>query len=624
MCGIAGIVCFEHRPDSDKLRRVVLSMLHRGPDHQAIWQDDHAVLGHTRLAIIDLSSAGHQPMVDPETGNVIVYNGEIYNFQLLRADLEKQGFRFRSNSDTEVLLALYRRYGVRCLERLRGMFAFGIYDPRHNQLFIARDRLGQKPLVYAQTDEGFLFASEIGALVAHPAVSREIDLEALDLYLSLQYIPAPWTIYKTVRKLPAAHYALLTPTGLHIERYWQLDYTRKIQLGEKEALEAVLEKLTEAVQLQLISDVPLGALLSGGVDSSLVVALMSKLSHRRVKTFSIGFCEEHFNELPHARCVAEHLGTEHWEEVLVPNVLEMLPRIARQFGEPYADKSAVPSFYVAQMARQHVTVVLNGDGGDELAAGYWHYQLPPLAGLISRAVGNYKGRRADIDQADWLLNDKTLLGPLRRFWMYGYAHPEVRSLLYANFWNQAQKGSLFRPEVAAQIGSVTIRWKQGWLEQAYEHADTPIERMLWIGNHTYLPDDLLVEMDIASMAYGLEARSPLLDHELIELCASLPDNLKVRKGQTKYLLKKLAAQFVPSSVVFRQKQGFSVPVGAWLRGPMANFMRQVLTEARPHLNEYFQSQVIDRLVNEHVTGFKEHGYRLWTLLNFALWQIGRG
>ena len=371
MCGIAGHISFQRPPDEVSVAEMVRKIGHRGPDDHGIWSspDVECVFGHARLSVIDLSSLGHQPMLDAETGNCIIFNGEIYNFQALRRECERVGDRFRSHSDTEVILALYRRHGVGCLHKLRGMFAFALWDESRKRVFFARDRVGKKPLNYALNDGGIVFCSEIDPLSRHPAVSRDMDMEALELYLQCQYIPAPWTIYKQIRKLPPAHYGLLDRNSFKIEQYWNVEYTQKVRISEQDALDRLEEKLTEAVQLRMISDVPLGALLSGGVDSSIVVALMAKLSGEPVRTFSIGFREEAFNELPFAQQAADICDTAHHPEIVEGDVAHLLPLLARHYGEPYADSSAVPSFFVAQTARRHVTVAMNGDGGDELLGG---------------------------------------------------------------------------------------------------------------------------------------------------------------------------------------------------------------------------------------------------------------
>ena len=380
MCGIAGHINVNNPPPREPVEKLTQAIRHRGPDDQGVWKspDGACVLGHARLSIIDLSPLGRQPMLDPETGNGIVFNGEIYNFQALRKQCEAAGDRFRSHSDTEVILALYRRHGVDCLDHLRGMFAFALWDAGRRRLFMARDRVGKKPLNYALVDGGVVFCSEIDPLARHPQVSREMDLEALELYLQLQYIPAPWTIYKQIRKLPPAHYALFdNRNGFSMARYWDVDYTQKRKISEQDALDGLEEKLTEAVRLRMIADVPLGALLSGGVDSSVVVALMAKLSGEPVRTFSIGFREEAFNELPFAQQAADRCKTAHHPQIVEGDVEHLLPRLARHYGEPYADSSAIPSFFVSQVARQQVTVAMNGDGGDELLGGYPRYWLSP-------------------------------------------------------------------------------------------------------------------------------------------------------------------------------------------------------------------------------------------------------
>ena len=383
MCGIAGELNWRAHASGEAVDAMVSGIGHRGPDDRGLWSSPNGVcvLGHARLSIIDLSPAGHQPMLDVITGNAIVFNGEIYNFQELRKKLVSAGDLFNSHSDTEVILALYRRHGIDCLKFLRGMFALAIWDEKRQRLFLARDRVGKKPLNYAVTKSGLAFCSELHPLSRHPGVDNGMDLEALELYLQCQFIPAPWTIYRGIRKLPPAHYAVYDRSGLKIEKYWEVDYRDKIQISEADALDALEEKLTEAVRLRMIADVPLGALLSGGVDSSVVVALMAKLSNEPVRTFSIGFEEEAFNELPWAQQAAERCGTLHHPDIVKGDVEHLLPKLARHYGEPYADDSAVPSFFVSAVARRHVTVALNGDGGDELLGGYPRYWLPASAML---------------------------------------------------------------------------------------------------------------------------------------------------------------------------------------------------------------------------------------------------
>jgi asparagine synthase (glutamine-hydrolysing) len=446
-------------------------------------------------------------------------NGEIYNFQSLRKQCEAAGDVFKSHSDTEVVLVLYRRYGIGCLKFLRRMFALAVWDQRCERLFLARDRVGKKPLTYALTNSGLAFCSKLYPLSRHPGVDSEMDLEALELYLQCQFIPAPWTIYRGIRKLPPAHYAVYARNGMSVEQYWEVDYRSKIAITEAEAVDALEEKLTEAVRLRMIADVPLGALLSGGVDSSVVVALMAKLSAEPVRTFSIGFEEEAFNELPWAQEAADRSGTLHHPEIVRGDVEHLLPTLARHYGEPFADSSAVPSFFVSATARRHVTVALNGDGGDELLGGYPRYWLPESAMRTSALVGGWIRPAQLANLAPRLLAARTI--PMRavRKLALEYVNPELRSVpMFAEFWDDPLRRELL-PDGS---GTLLPEWRRAWLEKAFAHAENAIDRMLWMDNHTYLPGDLLVKMDIASMHCGLETRSPLLDHEVIEFCAALP------------------------------------------------------------------------------------------------------
>ncbi|HWT83298.1 MAG TPA: asparagine synthase (glutamine-hydrolyzing), partial [Candidatus Methylomirabilis sp.] len=433
-----------------------------------------------------------------------------------------------SNTDTEVILTLYRRFGTDCLRYLRGMFAFAIWDPGNQALFVARDRVGKKPLVYALTNRGVVFASEIGPLAAHPAVPPAIDEEALELYLQLQYIPAPWTIYRAIRKLPPAHFATVTRRGMNLQQYWEVDYRPKVEVSEAEALEGLAAKLREAVRLRLVADVPVGALLSGGVDSSLVVALMAQEAHTRPRTFTIGFKQERFNELPYAQFVADRVGTDHHPELVEMELEHALPAIVRHYGEPYADSSAVPSFQVCRAARRHVSVALNGDGGDELLGGYGRYSLPWGLILSGSLLGNGSSAEDMGALVGRLCEPHGTMDRLRREWFLRFANPELRALLrYASNWWDSDRARLLGKEVARD-GGVLPAWRIVQLRHAMHLADNPIDRMLQIENRSYLSGDLLVKMDIASMHCGLETRSPLLDHEVIEFCAALPVGLKVR------------------------------------------------------------------------------------------------
>ncbi len=616
MCGIAGHISYESAPIPHHVGDMVRRIRHRGPDDSGCWvaPGRECVLGHARLSVIDLSPLGHQPMIDPQTGNSIVFNGEIYNFQALRRECEAAGDTFHSQSDTEVVLQLYRRYGAACLNKLRGMFAFVVWDEKQGNVFLARDRVGKKPLNYALTTHGLVFASEIEALARHPTVCRDMDTEALDLYLQLQYIPAPWTIYKSIRKLPPAHYAIYGKGGLQVNKYWDVNYRSKIRISLEDALDGLEEQLNEAIRLRLIADVPLGALLSGGVDSSLVVALMAKQSANRVRTYSIGFKDEVFNELPYAKMVADRYNTSHFPEIIAPDIQPLVEDIVRHYGEPFADSSAVPSFHVCRAARKHVTVVMNGDGGDELLGGYPRYSMTKFSVEAGRLIGGWHTPERLAGLVTGLDKAQSIPARVRRKWLVRFAHPELQSIImYGAFWNDEARAML----LTTSRGTLTD-WRTGWLRDSRSAAANPIDRMLWIDNHTYLPGDLLMKMDIASMHCGLEARSPFLDHLVIEFCASLPANLKVHNGVGKYLLKKLAERYLPSELIYRRKMGFAIPLAEWLRGPLASLLEEILFDE--NVMQPLDIDVIRNTIWEFRHGHIDHSSRLWALFMYGMWK----
>ncbi|VUZ84764.1 Asparagine synthetase [glutamine-hydrolyzing] 1 [Candidatus Methylomirabilis lanthanidiphila] len=555
-------------------------------------------------------------MLDPETGNAIVFNGEIYNFQALRKECEAVGDSFRSNSDTEVIVALYRRHGVACVNKLRGMFAFVIWDDANKRVFLARDRVGKKPLNYAIVNGGIIFCSEIDPLSRHPAVSREMDLEGLELYLQLQYIPAPWTIYKSIRKLPPAHYAIFDRNGFKTECYWDVDYTKKIAISEQDALDGLEEKLTEAVRLRMIADVPLGALLSGGVDSSVVVALMAKLSGEPIRTYSIGFREEAFNELPFAEQAAKICGTAHHSEIVEGDVTHLVPALARHYGEPFADHSAVPSFFVCRTARRHVTVAMNGDGGDELLGGYPRYYLSPLQIRMGSVVPDILSASALTVLATRLSTVTSIPERAIRKMVIEYGWPELRAVPIKNeFWNDCERTIILGKHASRTLLSC---WRSTYFAKAVEQAANPVDRMLWYDNHTYLSGCLLPKMDIASMHCGLETRSPLLDHKVIEYCAALPVEFKVKNRVGKYLLKKLAERYFPASFVHRRKMGFGIPLGEWLRGPLRPALDATLRN--PKLMAPLDWPLIETILNEFFRTQIDHSKRLWALYMYGAWR----
>jgi asparagine synthase (glutamine-hydrolysing) len=622
VCGIAGQVDWTGVSSDGDVADITHRIRHRGPDDSGLWRSprDHCVLGHTRLSIIDLSSAGHQPMLDPETGNALVFNGEIYNFQQRRDELIALGDKFHSSCDTEVILALYRRHGIDCLEYLRGMFAFAIWDEGKRRLFIARDRVGKKPFHYAQTPNGIVFSSEIDPLVRHPLVDDAIDPEGLELYTHFQYVPAPWTIYRSIRKLPPAHYGTLDQNGLQLHEYWDVDHTQKLDVDEEQALDLFDEKLREATRLRMIADVPLGALLSGGVDSSVIVALMAQMQEAPINTFSIGFDEGKFNELPYAQQVADQYSTNHRPEVLEPRVELLIGTIARHYGEPFADSSAVPSFYVCQTARRHVTVALVGDGGDELLGGYPKFSIPALGVPLSRWMAKRSLPSALVGLLPSLFESRTIPEKIRRRLLLRYLYPELESFYRSNFFTDRARARLLGHVVdgVPRSSPLVEDFRLDWMEKARDHAQEPIDRMLWMDHHTYLAGDLLPKMDIASMHCSLEARSPLLDHEVIELCASLPTHLKVHRGTGKYLLKKLAERYLPRDLLYRRKMGFSIPLGEWLRGPLQEMVRDLLGSR--DLMDPLDGEVIQEHVDAFYDRGEDHSSRIWALLMYAKWK----
>lgn len=619
MCGIAGQISFKSYPKRESIEEIIKGINHRGPDANDLWisQNRNCVLGHVRLSIIDLSILGNQPMIDTITGNCIVFNGEIYNFKELRKECELMGESFKSQSDTEVILVLYRMHGINFLHKLRGMFAFAIWDESKKNIFLARDRVGKKPLNYSITENGLIFCSEIDPLSKHPDISREKDYKALELYFQQQYIPAPFSIYKEIRKLKPAHYAIYDQSGFKTECYWNVDYTKKIKISENEALEEFEHRLKESVRLRMISDVPLGALLSGGVDSSIIVALMAKLSDKKVRTFSIGFGNEVFNELPFAQEVSDIVGTIHKPEIIHGNIESLLPKIIKHYGEPYGDSSAVPSFIVAKFAREHVTVAMNGDGGDELLGGYSRYGLSSFQLNYASCLGDIIPSGFAADLANKLSgNRRSLSVKLIRSILKDYLRPELESLLmYDNFFHDRLRSQLLEDN---NDNSLLPDWRRNLFINANSYANNAIDRMLWYDNRSYLPDDLLVKMDIASMHCGLEARSPLLDHKLIEYCASLPVQLKCKNGVTKYLLKKLAEKYFSKEFVYRKKMGFGIPLSEWLRGPLKELVEDTLSSSK--LIYPLNPQIVNKILFDFMSGEDAYKDRVWLLLMYGLWN----
>ena len=621
MCGIAGKFFFdrERRVETELLRAMNRVLAHRGPDDSGIFQDGAIGLAHRRLSIIDLSPGGHQPMANADGTLWITYNGEIYNFRELRAGLEADGVRFRSQSDTEVILALWEREGVECLQRLCGMFAFAMWDARRRTLTLVRDRVGKKPLHYYVDDEKVLFASEPKGIFVDPSVRAEPDLDALHHYLTFGYVPSPRSAFRGVRKLSPAHYVEIDERGVRTARYWRLSYRPKLRISEAEACEALRAHLREAVRRRLISDVPLGAFLSGGIDSSAIVALMSEITAGSVKTFSIGFEEAKYNELPWARLVAARYGTDHHELVVKPDAAAILPEIVWHYNEPFADSSAIPTYYLAEMTRQRVTVALNGDAGDENFAGYERYRAHRLTTRWDRVPAPIK-RALDVGVSMLPRGGDPAGLPrrIRRFWADRHLDPRRRYGRWMTVFTEAAKADLYTPAFAAATAAVDPIDE---LLRAYALADTPdlLDATLGADVGTYLPDDLLVKVDIASMAHGLEARSPMVDHEFMEFVAVLPSDFKLRRVEKKYLLKRAVRDLVPEGILARPKQGFGVPISAWLKGPLREMLHDSLF-SRPSVERgLLEPRALRRLVDEHERGVEGRHPQLWALLMLELW-----
>lgn len=624
MCGIVGRLNFNRaQVDPQAVKRMSGQLVHRGPDDEGVFVDANIGLGFRRLAIIDLSERGHQPMSD-ESGDVwLVFNGEIYNFLALRRELEQDGVQFCSGTDSEVIIHLYKKHGVECLQRLRGMFAFAIWDKRSHELFVARDRLGKKPLKFYRDSEKFLFASELKAILANTDVPRQIDWGAVDEYLSYQFVPHPKTGFVGIEKLEPAHYLLVHENGeVKKERYWDIDFSKKEHRPAQEWKSVIEVSLKESVRLRLVSDVPLGAHLSGGVDSSLVVAMMVGESSKPVKTFSIGFGERSHNELPQARLVAQRYGTDHHEFIVDPQAIDLLPKIATHYEEPFADSSALPTWLLCEMTRPHVTVALNGDGGDENFAGYARYKAMRRYEQLrawDTIVGHTKGlaaRLADELHARTGAKRWRYLSSVLGFYAHAPAQAYVQSF---GFFRDDEKAQLYTPErrehVAESRGHAVT---QSLFDQA--SLLEKVERLMFADIHSYLPDDLLVKTDMASMAHALEVRSPLLDHVFMETVARMPSSFKLAGCTSKVLLKEIARDYIPAEIIDKPKRGFSVPGEQWLRTSLKSYVREQLLD--PAFLQYgFDRSFIERLLERHERG-EDVSRKLWALLMLRLWLRG--
>jgi asparagine synthase (glutamine-hydrolysing) len=616
MCGIAGRLHFDPARPVDRERLIAMTdaMMHRGPDASGYFLDGAIGLGHRRLSIIDLST-GDQPMSNEDGSVLVIFNGEIYNFAELRRELIAQGHQFRTGSDTEVIVHGYEQWGDRLVDRFRGMFAFAVWDARARRLLLARDRLGVKPLYYAEVPGGLVFGSEIKALLEHADVGREWRSDMLDAYLTLLYVPAPGTIYKGIHKLPPGHLLVAEGGTIRVSRYWDLEFTGDGEIGrEDEYLEELDQRLREAVGLRLISDVPLGAFLSGGIDSSTVVAYMVEESAAPPVTIAVGFDEHAFDETRHAETVARHLGCEFHALRANPEVEALLPRLAWHFDEPFADSSAVPTYYVSQAARRLVTVALSGDGGDELWAGYarhhvegWEQRVRSALGPATR-VAAWVGQALPLSVKGARSLRHLACAPDQAYALkhaYGMFEPDAKDRLYTGDFRTAVNG--YDPFAA--------------FREAYHacRSPHPLDRSMYVDTRTYMIDDVLTKVDRMSMAVSLEAREPLLDHRLLEFAARIPPSLKLRDGEGKYLLRRLLERKLPKQIARRKKSGFAAPIAQWLRGPLAPMTNELLGDGRLRDRGLFNMREIGRLWQEHQAGSADHCHRVWQFIMLELW-----
>jgi asparagine synthase (glutamine-hydrolysing) len=618
MCGICGIFEYERRSDipGEVVHRMNQTMIHRGPDDGGVFVGPGIGLGHRRLSIIDLAG-GHQPMSNEDSTLWVLLNGEIYNYPELRAELVQGGHKFATKSDTEAIVHLYEDYGERCFAKLRGMFSIAIWDSRNRKLVLARDRVGKKPLFYAADDKRILFGSELKALLAGDSLSREMDDQALSDYFSFGYIPAPKTIYRSVRKVLPGHYLVASASGIRESSYWDLSFANVEQQSEAEWGERLRHELCEATRVRLMSDVPLGAFLSGGIDSSAVVAMMSHLMKQAVTTCSIGFEEEKYNEAEYARQVSKLFSTDHHEEIVQPNAVEIVDKLAWHFDEPFADSSAIPTYYVSKIARRHVTVALGGDGGDESFAGYRRYKLDYYENRLRRHIPAVLRR--------------TVFGPLGRLYPALAWAPRVfrakstfQSLSRSPLEGYFNSISYFRPDEKARLFTPDFRSRlAGYdsldvLRHYYDRADTDdlLSKIQYVDIKTYLTDDILTKVDRASMAVSLEVRAPMLDHKCLECAASIPSHLKLHNGTGKYILKKALEPMLPSNILYRAKQGFAIPLDVWFKRELKDMAHHVILETSDGI---LDQRFLKRIWDQHQKGYYDRSALLWATMMFRKW-----
>lgn len=625
MCGIWGIYNFNGKPvNREVLSRMGEVLKHRGPDDDGLYigTNRNIGLGNRRLSIIDITTKGKQPISNEDGSVWVTYNGEIYNYPALRAGLIQMGHRFRSETDTEVLVHLYEEEGIRCIEKLNGMFAFALWDERTRRMLLVRDRLGIKPLFYFLDKEKLIFASEIKAILCHPEVRREVNLRALHDFLSLNYMPAPLTMFAGISQLLPGHYLYVQGDNVEVKNYWELQFEEGEQKREKYYIEKLEEQIQRAVKYRLISDVPFGAFLSGGIDSSTIVYFMSQFLREPVETFSVGFEEPSYSELQYAKLAANHCHAAHHEIILKPKIVEeVLPKLIWHAEEPTADSSMIAIYYLSQLARERVKMCLSGDGGDELLAGYETYQayyLGKLYRIVSKITGNFIARlvnKLPVSHRKVSFDFKA-----KRFVCGAELPPERAHFYWRVSFDENEKRNLYTEELREQLAHADTfeTTYGGYFKET--NARHPLNRMLYVDTCFYLPNDMLVKIDRMSMAHGLEVRVPFLDHELVEFLATVPPSLKLRHViQKKYLLKKLMNGRLPRPNIFRQKQGFNLPKGIWMKETLRDMCLDILSPNKVRELPYFKPEVVNKILHDHFGDKKDNSHQVWGLLVFFLW-----
>jgi asparagine synthase (glutamine-hydrolysing) len=631
MCGICGTVTIEN---GEPVSRTLLSamcatIVHRGPDDEGIFVDDNIGLGSRRLSIIDIEG-GHQPLANEDDSVWVAHNGEIYNFPDLRTELLARGHTFKTRTDTETIVHSYEEWGELCVRKFRGMFAFAVWDSRNKKLLIARDRMGIKPLYYTAIGDNkrtLVFGSELKTILVHPGVERALEPRAVDHYLTFEYIPEPFSIFRNIYKLPAGAFLVYERGEVRIEPYWDVCDTHEGEVLDREGTtstsmqDELYERLKESVKARLISDVPLGAFLSGGIDSSAIVGLMHELGVSPIKTFSIGFEDSTYNELAHARRISQKFHTDHEEFILKPQVLDLTEKLVHHLDEPFGDFSIFPTYLVSKMAREHVKVILSGDGGDEIFGGYEHYQAQKLSRLPFVSF-LFKPLPAFLRRIPPSPKKKGFWNKLRRY-AQGFEHPkELRHLRWMMFLNQKERNELYAEDFRNELGGVNPFHTIPPLEKLYRCLDRfdDISGELYLDLKSYLVDDILVKVDRMSMATSLETRVPLIDHKVVEFAFRIPGPLKLRGLNTKWIFKKTMERLLPHQNIYRSKEGFSIPIKHWLRNELKDLMLHYLDESRIRKAGIFNFNPIQYKIKTHLEGKENYSHQLWALLVFEIWR----